>query len=68
MEHATAIEAFLAAKAQLDEALAQLMAASEDHFDTDPDAVNWADAAQVQRIADEIENIRDMALGQGEYA
>lgn len=68
MKHATAIEAFLAAKAQLDNALAQLMAASEDHFDTNPDAVNWADAAQMQRVANEIENIRDMALKQGEYA
>jgi len=68
MVHATAIEAFLAAKVQIDNALAQLMAASEDHFDTDPEAVNWSDAAQMRRIADEIENIRDMALGRGEYA
>ena len=38
-----ALESFLATKARIDQMLARIQTLSDDHFDTDPDAIHWGD-------------------------
>ena len=37
----TALDAFIARKAEIDAALARLQAFSDDHFDCAPEDINW---------------------------
>ena len=41
INHPTATSRFLALKAEIDDLLAALQTASDDHFGAEPDAVNW---------------------------
>ena len=43
-----ALAAFVAKKAEIDEALARLQALSDDHFDVHPDEVTWGHVGQMQ--------------------
>lgn len=40
-DNAEALDAFLAAKAEIDAMLTRLQALSADHFETHPDGINW---------------------------
>jgi hypothetical protein len=41
-----AIESFLATKRRIDDMLARIQTLSDDHFNTDPDAIHWATLAR----------------------
>ena len=64
----TAIDAFLEHKATIDQELKMLKAMADDHFETNPDELNWTDVAELERIAQELSVINDRLYKRGEYA
>lgn len=67
-EKRTALDAFIEHKARIDEMLERLQAASADHFETNPDSVNWADVSSLADIANDLEEITNRFFKDGEYA
>lgn len=67
-DNTKALHAFLAKKAEIDAALARLQQLSDDHFNTDPDTLNWSDVASLSHHADLLKRITDHAFGEGENA
>lgn len=65
---ATSIDAFIARKAEIDAMLARLQALSDNHFDTAPDELNWADVGSLGHVAEQLKEITDFLFGEGEYA
>ena len=63
-----ALNAFIGKKAEIDEMLARLQALSDDHFETNPDEVNWGDVGTLEHYAGLLKRITDSAFGEGEYA
>ena len=63
-----ALNAFLAAKREIDAMLDRLKALSDDHFDTDPDAINWGDVGTLNHYASLLRQITDSAFSEGEHA
>jgi hypothetical protein len=64
----TALEAFLAAKAGIDRNLARLKALSDDHFEADPEALNWGHVGDLQRLLAGLQDLTDRVGREGEYA
>jgi hypothetical protein len=48
--------------------LARLQALSDDHFNTHPDEVNWADVGTLEHYASLLKRITDSAFREGEHA
>ena len=67
-DNSKAIDAFLAAKAEIDSMLARLAALSDDHFDTHPDEIHWGHVGTVNLYRDRLREITDSAFGEGEHA
>ena len=63
-----ALNAVLAAKLQIDGMLARIKALSDDHFETDPDAIHWGDVGTLNHYASLLRQITDSAFSEGEYA
>ena len=63
-----ALDAFLAAKFQIDAMLERLAALSADHFETSPDAINWNDVGTLNHYASLLRQITDSAYKAGEHA
>lgn len=63
-----ALAAFIAAKAEIDARLERLRAFSADHFEFDPEAVNWGAVGSIQSVAADLRKITDFLFGEGEYA
>ena len=63
-----ALESFLAAKRQIDHMLARIQTLSDDHFDTDPDAVHWGDVGTLNHYSNLLRQITDSAFSEGEHA
>ena len=63
-----ALNAFLAAKREIDAMLDRLKALSDDHFDTDPDAIHWGDVGSLNHYASLLRQITDSAFKEGEHA
>ena len=63
-----ALDAILARKAEIDERLARLQALSDDHFGVHPDEVTWGHVGDLTRYANLLEQITDIAFGEGECA
>ena len=63
-----AIDAFIAAKLEIDEMLARLAALSDEHFNTNPDEINWADVGTLDHYRAKLREICDSAFHEGEYA
>jgi hypothetical protein len=63
-----ALAAFIGKKAEIDEMLARLQALSDDHFNTHPDEVNWADVGTLEHYASLLKRITDSAFREGEHA
>ena len=57
-----ALNAFIAAKTDIDAMLARLKALSSDHFETNPDEIHWGHVGTLLR------QITDSAFKEGEYA
>ena len=68
IDNSKAIDAFLAAKAEIDSILARLVALSEDHFETHPDEIHWGHVGTLSHYRDRLREISDAAFKEGEYA
>jgi hypothetical protein len=64
----SALDAFMAKKAEIDTMLARLTALSDDHFETNPDEINWGHVGNLGRYASLLKQITDMAFQEGEHA
>jgi hypothetical protein len=64
----SAIQAFLARKAEIDTMLDRLKSLSDDHFNTSPDEIDWGDVGTLGHYAELLKRITDAAFKEGEYA
>ena len=62
------LNAFLAAKVEIDAMLERLKALSDDHFDTHPDEINWGHVGSLNHYASLLRQITDSAFSEGEHA
>ena len=67
-DNSKAIDAFLAAKAEIDAMLERLAALSADHFETSADEINWGHVGTLNHYRDRLRDITDSAFKEGEYA
>jgi len=62
------LDAFLAAKFQVDAMLERLLALSADHFETSPDEIDWGHVGTLNQYASLLRQISDGAFKEGEHA
>lgn len=67
-DNSEAVDAFLARKAEIDTMLARLAALSADHFNAEPDHLNWGDVGTLGFYATQLKQLTDAAFHEGEYA
>lgn len=67
-DNTKALDAFIGKKAEIDAMLARLQALSDDHFNFDPDAVNWGGVGSISSVASDLRKITDFFFGEGEHA
>ncbi len=63
-----ALDAFIAAKAEIDAMLDRLKALSDDHFESSPDEIHWGHVGDLKRYASLLRQITDAAFKEGEHA
>jgi hypothetical protein len=63
----TALDAFIAKKAQIDTILTRLQRLSADHFEVDPDKVDWGDVGTISHVLDYLQEASDFIFHEGEY-
>jgi len=66
-DNSKALAAFMARKAEIDTMLARLQGLSDDHFDTNPDEIDWGDVGTLAHYATKLREITDNAFGEGEH-
>ena len=66
--HAAPLAAFMEKKAEIDAILARLQRLSDDHFNAQPDEVNWGHVGTLEHYASLLKRITDSAFGEGEFA
>ena len=64
----TALNAFIARKAEIDTMLARLTALSDEHFNVGPDEVDWGHVGTLTHYAELLKRITDSAFKQGKHA
>ena len=64
----TAVEAFIAAKLEFDDLLERLKDKSDDHFDVDPERVDWGHVGTLNKHLADLREIGDAVFKEGEYA
>jgi len=64
----TALDAFIAKKAEIDTMLDRLKALSDDHFNVAPDDIDWGHVGTLARYAELLKRITDSAFKEGEHA
>ena len=67
-DNTKALDAFIAAKTEIDAMLERLAALSADHFETSPDEINWGHVGTLEHYASLLKRITDSAFGEGEHA
>ena len=67
-DNATALDAFLASKAEIDALLERLVILSANHFETHPDEIDWGHVGTLNHICARLRDITDSAFHEGEYA
>ena len=67
-DNAKALDAFLAAKVDIDAMLARLTTLSADHFEANPDEINWGHVGTLNHHAGLLRQITDIAFTEGEHA
>lgn len=65
---ASAIKAFIARKTEIDVMLERIKALSDEHFDTNPDEINWGHVGTLGLYAELLKRITDSAFNEGEHA
>jgi len=63
-----ALDAFIAAKTEIDAMLARLVAHSADHFGYSPEEVNWGHVGTLDHYSARLREITGMAFCEGEHA
>ena len=63
-----AINAFLGKKAEIDNMLARLQSLSDEHFNCNPDEINWGHVGTLEHYASLLKRITDSAFSEGEQA
>jgi hypothetical protein len=63
-----ALDAFIAAKFEIDAMLERLAALSADHFETQPDEIHWGHVGTLNHYRDRLREITDSAFKEGEFA
>ena len=64
----SALDSFLARRAEIDTRLDRLKALSEEHFGYSPEAINWGHAGTLAHYAEVLKRITDSAFKEGEHA
>jgi hypothetical protein len=54
-----ALATFIVRKAEIDDLLARLQAASAEHFNANPDEVHWGHAGTLGQVAAQLKNIAE---------
>lgn len=67
-DNTKALDAFLAAKFEIDTMLERLATLSADHFETNPDEIHWGHVGTLSHYRDKLREITDSAFKEGEYA
>jgi hypothetical protein len=67
-DNTKALDAFIAAKTEIDAMLERLAALSADHFETSPDEINWGHVGTLNHYSAKLREITDMAFREGEHA
>ena len=67
-DNRTAVDAYVARKAEIDTMLARLKALSDDHFGVAPDEINWGHVGTLAHYAELLKRITDSAFKEGEHA
>ena len=62
------LDAFIAAKADIDAMLTRLQAASADHFGTAPEDIHWGHVGNLTDYAALLRRITDAVFQEGEHA
>lgn len=63
-----ALDAFIAAKTEIDAMLERLAALSADHFETSPDEIHWGHVGTLNHYRAKLREITDCAFKEGEHA
>jgi hypothetical protein len=63
-----ALANFLSRKAEIDTMLERLQGLSDEHFNANPEEINWSDVGTLADMATKLREITDSAFGEGEYA
>jgi len=63
----TALDAFIANKAEIDTMLNRLQALSDEHFGYSPDDINWGHVGTLAHYAELLKRITDAAFKEGEH-
>lgn len=64
----TALDAFIARKAEIDTMLERLTALSDAHFNVSPGEINWGHAGTLAHDAELLKRITGAAIKEGEHA
>ena len=64
----SALDAFIARKAEIDLMLKRLRELSDDHFGYSPESITWSHVETIAHYAARLKQIADAALKEGEYA
>ena len=67
-DNTKALDAFLAAKFEIDAMLARLAALSANHFENSPDEIHWGHVGTLNRYRAKLREITDSAFKEGEHA
>jgi hypothetical protein len=67
-DNTKALEAFLAAKFEIDRMLERLTALSADHFEASPDEIDWGHVGTLNHYRAKLREITDSAFKEGEHA
>ena len=67
-DNRTALDAYIARKAEIDTMLERLKALSDDHFGIAPDQIHWGHVGTLTHYAELLKRITDNAFKEGEHA
>ena len=67
-DNSKALDAFLAAKFEIDAMLERLAALSADHFEVHPEEIDWGHVGTLNHYRARLREITESAFKEGEYA
>ncbi len=67
-DNTKALDAFIAKKAEIDTMLARLQTLSDEHFNWNPDEIDWGHVGTLGHYAELLKRITDSAFKEGEHA